>query len=52
MEPLSDPCNDRFVKDVNPPPHKPISMELLYPNKGKGLHKLKDLRKASQIGKF
>ena len=33
MEPLSDPINDRAMKDIIPPPHKPLSEELLYPNK-------------------
>ncbi|SBT86996.1 serine/threonine protein phosphatase 2B catalytic subunit A, putative [Plasmodium malariae] len=32
MEPLPDPKNDRQVKEVEPPPAKPLSMELLYPN--------------------
>lgn len=32
MEPLPDPKNDRQVKDVEPPPAKPLSFELLYPN--------------------
>ncbi|SOV13391.1 serine/threonine protein phosphatase 2B catalytic subunit A, putative [Plasmodium sp. gorilla clade G2] len=32
MEPLPDPKNDRQVKDVEPPPAKPLSLELLYPN--------------------
>lgn len=32
MEPLADPKNDRQVKDVEPPPAKPLSLELLYPN--------------------
>lgn len=34
MEPLLDPENDRVVKDVIAPPHRPISTEILYPNKG------------------
>jgi len=33
MEPLLDPVGDRVMKDIVPPPHKPISDELLYPNK-------------------
>ena len=37
MEPLKDPENDRVMKDIVPPPHKPISDEVLYPNKGKHL---------------
>ncbi|SCM23191.1 serine/threonine protein phosphatase 2B catalytic subunit A, putative [Plasmodium chabaudi chabaudi] len=32
MEPLPDPKNDRQIKDVVPPPSKPLSTELLYPN--------------------
>ena len=35
MEPLLDPENDRVMKDIVPPPHKPIADELLYPNKCK-----------------
>jgi len=31
MEPLSDPCNDRQVKTVRPPPHKPLSKNLIWP---------------------
>ena len=34
MEALSDPEHDRAIKDIVPPPHRPISDELLYPNKG------------------
>ena len=33
MEPLSDPMNDRAMKDIIPPPHKPLSDDKLYPNK-------------------
>ena len=33
MEPLSDPLGDRYMKDMIPPPHKPIDEELLYDNK-------------------
>jgi len=32
MEALSDPCNDRPVKDLAPPPHRPLSPALLYPD--------------------
>ncbi len=41
MEPLSDPCNDRKVKEVSTilhlllkvplPPHKPLDTKLLFP---------------------
>lgn len=33
MEPLCDPCGDRAMKDIVPPPHRPLSDDLLYPNK-------------------
>lgn len=33
MEPLIDPTQDRVIKDISPPPHKPLSDELLYPAK-------------------
>jgi hypothetical protein len=33
MEPLADPENDRAIKEIIPPPHRPISDDLLYPNK-------------------
>eukprot|EP00347_Sterkiella_histriomuscorum_P002668 403367261 len=33
MEPLLDPDNDRAMKDIVPPPHRPISDEVLYPTK-------------------
>ena len=35
MEPLADPDQDRAMKDIVPPPHRPLSEELLYPNKCK-----------------
>jgi hypothetical protein len=33
MEPLPDPAGDRQMKEIIPPPHMPISDDLLYPNK-------------------
>lgn len=30
MDPLSDPVGDRTVKDVRPPPHRPLSKELMW----------------------
>lgn len=30
MDLLSDPCNDRVVKCVTPPPHKPLSLDKIY----------------------
>eukprot|EP00742_Colponemidia_sp_Colp-10_P001050 GILJ01001136.1.p1 GENE.GILJ01001136.1~~GILJ01001136.1.p1 ORF type:complete len:472 (-),score=66.36 GILJ01001136.1:224-1639(-) len=33
MDPLPDPLGDRAVKDVPPPPHFPLSHELLFPKK-------------------
>jgi serine/threonine-protein phosphatase 2B catalytic subunit len=36
MDPLKDPKNDRKVKSVKPPPHKPLDTAMLFPgNKGK-----------------
>ncbi len=32
MEPLLDPLNDRFIKYLSPPPHKPLLHELLFDN--------------------
>lgn len=32
MEPLPDPKHDRVVTSVQPPPAKPISETVLYPN--------------------
>ncbi len=31
METLNDPANDRIVKTVRPPPHKPLSHNLMWP---------------------
>jgi hypothetical protein len=31
---LLDPCNDRPVKSVEPPPNKPLEHNLLYPSSG------------------
>ena len=35
MEPLVDAKNDRVVKTVKPPPHKPLARNLMYPDKNK-----------------
>ena len=35
MEPLKDATEDRVIKDVQAPPHRPLSDDLLYPNKCK-----------------
>lgn len=32
MDLLSDPCNDRVMKDVILPPHKPLTLKYAYPN--------------------
>lgn len=32
MDPLVDPYNDRVVKNINPPPHKPLNPALMYPD--------------------
>ena len=34
MEALSDPYNDRVMKTVKPPPHRPLSHNLMYPDPG------------------
>lgn len=31
---LPDPCNDRPVKSVEPPPNRPIDQKLLFPSTG------------------
>lgn len=33
MEPLCDPLNDRNMKTVRPPPHRPLARQLIWPNK-------------------
>jgi len=33
MEPLIDPLKDRAVKTVKAPPHRPLSKELMFPDK-------------------
>jgi len=35
MEPLADPFGDRVVNDYPPPPIKPLSEEIMFPNSGK-----------------
>jgi hypothetical protein len=35
MESLKDAAEDRVIKEVPAPPHKPISDDLLYPDKCK-----------------
>ena len=35
MEPLLNPKNDRQVPNLLPPPHRPLSRSLLFPNSGK-----------------
>jgi len=37
MEPLNDPVKDRVVKQVKPPPHKPLEAKLMFPDKLKRL---------------
>ena len=33
MDPLKDPANDRAVKTLKPPPHKPLAKNLMFPDK-------------------
>ena len=35
MDPLSDPCCDRRLKDMMPPPHLCLDHSLLYPKTSK-----------------
>ena len=37
MEMLPDPLDDRVMKDVLPPPHKPLARNKLFPKKSKSL---------------
>ena len=37
MDPLTDPCNDRKLKEVIPPPHLCLEHSLLYPRSGTAL---------------
>ena len=34
MESLPDPCDDRVVKSLDPPPQKPLSEDLFYDSSG------------------
>jgi len=34
MDLLSDPLNDRVVKDVTPPAHRPLDSSLIFPTIG------------------
>ena len=33
MDLLKDPVNDRMVKTLKPPPHRPLSRNLMFPDK-------------------
>ena len=37
MDSLSDPKGDRIVKNVKAPPHRPLSTNLMFPDKLKGI---------------
>lgn len=40
---LPDPCNDRMMVEVNPPPQLPIAHNILFPaNKRKGTQEVPD----------
>ena len=49
MEVLLDPVGDRMVKTVTPPPHRPLSYELMFPASLKGSNCV--LLKTNLIGK-
>ncbi|KAL4427037.1 hypothetical protein ABPG74_000992 [Tetrahymena malaccensis] len=53
MELLNDPQNDRKVKNVKPPPHRPLSKELMWGKNGKPDWKLirDHLQKEGRISK-
>lgn len=33
MDTLQDPANDRQVKTLKPPPHRPLSKNLMFPDR-------------------
>lgn len=37
MDPLKDPANDRHVKTLKPPPHRPLMKSLMFPDKLKSI---------------
>ena len=39
MEILVDPLNDRIMKHIKPPPHKPLCSNLMFPEHLKGSFK-------------
>lgn len=39
MDPLKDPANDRHVKTLKPPPHRPLMKSLMFPDKLKSIQK-------------
>lgn len=45
MEPLPDPCNDRVMKDLEPPPSRPLAEEILFPERDLPGKKKSDLPK-------
>lgn len=49
MEPLPDPLDDRVMKDVLPPPQKPLSRALLYPKKSKLIKNLIETKIKNKI---
>ncbi|CAG9321263.1 unnamed protein product [Blepharisma stoltei] len=48
MEALSDPLNNRAIKEIKPPPHRPLSTELLFPQNNNGKPSWKVLREHYQ----
>jgi serine/threonine-protein phosphatase 2B catalytic subunit len=41
MELLKDPSNDRAVKTLKPPPHRPLSRQLMFPDRLKSTPNIK-----------
>ena len=46
MDLLKDPANDRYVKTLKPPPHRPLMKSLMFPDKLKSISKFHMKRQA------
>ena len=51
MKALSDPANDRGVKHVKPPPHRPLTRELMFPPELKSKSKFYNMKKLNSSKK-
>lgn len=43
MDTLQDPANDRQVKTHKAPPHKPLSRQLMFPDRLKSINQVDNL---------